>query len=270
MIGRTVGFACAAGFFLAASASFAFVTISESYRGNAKVIDTQSGKTQFGVVFWDRPWIQVVGPTCTLQSDDPNIRATVQFECRVTISNITSTGFDFKFDDRIGSGQPKPGIHADRTITWNAVGWLATGPHPNNQPTNPPRIDGTFENDVMASADAVVRRFLDDSRSFNVNAHPDAWLGISVLPISDEIAQANGIKPPRGALIANVAETGSARVAGIEPGDVIVGFDGLHIDGTVDLATAIREARPGDTVGIVLIRRGKEENRRITIGRLLR
>ena len=52
------------------------------------------------------------------------------------------------------------------------------------------------------------------------------WLGVRIQQVTDEIADSLSIKPPRGALIAGIDDKGPAKPAGIEPGDVIVKFDG--------------------------------------------
>src|SRR6201996_4194439 len=55
------------------------------------------------------------------------------------------------------------------------------------------------------------------------------WLGVRIQSVTDEIAESLSIKPARGALVAGVEDKGPAKPAGIEPGDVIVKFDGRDI-----------------------------------------
>src|SRR5712672_3369107 len=55
------------------------------------------------------------------------------------------------------------------------------------------------------------------------------WLGVRIQQVTDEIAESLNIKPARGALIAGVEDKGPAKPAGIEPGDVVVKFDGKDI-----------------------------------------
>src|SRR6266436_3720775 len=61
------------------------------------------------------------------------------------------------------------------------------------------------------------------------------WLGVRIQQVTDEIADSLKINPPRGALVAGVDERGPAKPAGIEPGDVIVKFDGKDIKEMRDL-----------------------------------
>src|SRR5262249_711904 len=52
-----------------------------------------------------------------------------------------------------------------------------------------------------------------------------AWLGVRIQQVTDEIADRVGVKPVRGALVADIDDKGPAKDI-IEPGDVIVRFDG--------------------------------------------
>jgi serine protease Do len=94
------------------------------------------------------------------------------------------------------------------------------------------------------------------------------WLGVRIQQVTDEIADSLGIKPPRGALVAGVDDKGPAKPAGIEAGDVITSFDGKAIREMKDLPRAVADTPVGKTVDVVLIRKGKEETHKVTLGRL--
>jgi serine protease Do len=94
------------------------------------------------------------------------------------------------------------------------------------------------------------------------------WLGVRIQQITDDIAESLGIKPARGALIAGVDEKGPAKPAGIEPGDVIVRFDGREIREMRDLPRIVADTPVGKEVEVVVIRKGKEETKKVTLGRL--
>ena len=77
------------------------------------------------------------------------------------------------------------------------------------------------------------------------------WLGVRIQQVTDEIADSLSIKPARGALVAGIDDKGPAKPAGIEPGDVIVKFDGKDIKEMRDLPQdrrrdAGRQGRRGD------------------------
>ena len=94
------------------------------------------------------------------------------------------------------------------------------------------------------------------------------WLGVSMQDVTDEVSERLGMRPARGALVVGVDEKGPAKPAGIEPGDVIVRFDGKEIKQMRDLPRAVAETPAGKQVTVLIIRKGKEETKTVTIGRL--
>jgi serine protease Do len=94
------------------------------------------------------------------------------------------------------------------------------------------------------------------------------WLGVRIQQVTDEIAESLSIKPARGALIAGVDDKGPAKPAGIEPGDVVVTFDGKDIKEPKDLSRVVADTAVNKTVDVVIIRKGKEETKQVTLGRL--
>jgi serine protease Do len=94
------------------------------------------------------------------------------------------------------------------------------------------------------------------------------WLGVRIQQVTDEIAESLSIKPARGALVAGVDDKGPAKPAGIEPGDVIVKFDGKDIKEMRDLPRVVADTPVGKQVAVQLIRKGKEETKTVMLGRL--
>jgi serine protease Do len=94
------------------------------------------------------------------------------------------------------------------------------------------------------------------------------WLGVRIQQVTDEIAESLSIKPARGALIAGVDDKGPAKPAGIEPGDVVVTFDGHDIKEPKDLSRVVADTAVGKEVDVVIIRKGAEQTKRVTLGRL--
>ena len=94
------------------------------------------------------------------------------------------------------------------------------------------------------------------------------WLGVRIQQVSAEIADSLSIKPPRGALVAGIDDKGPAKPAGIEPGDVIVKFDGRDIKEMRDLPKIVAETPVGKDVAVTIIRKGKEETKTVKLGRL--
>ena len=94
------------------------------------------------------------------------------------------------------------------------------------------------------------------------------WLGVRIQQVTDEIAESLNIKPARGALVAGVDDKGPAKPAGIEPGDVVVKFDGHDIKEPKDLSRIVADTAVGKEVDVIIIRKGEEQSKRVTLGRL--
>src|SRR6476469_8599604 len=94
------------------------------------------------------------------------------------------------------------------------------------------------------------------------------WLGVRIQQVTDEIAESLNIKPARGALVAGVDDKGPAKPAGIEPGDVVVRFDGKDIKDPKDLSRVVADTAVDKEVDVVVIRKGAEETKKVTLGRL--
>jgi serine protease Do len=94
------------------------------------------------------------------------------------------------------------------------------------------------------------------------------WLGVRIQQVTDEIADSLNIKPARGALIAGVDDKGPAKPAGLEPGDVVVKFDGKDVKEMRDLPRIVADTPVGKDVQVVVIRNGQQVTKSVKLGRL--
>jgi serine protease Do len=94
------------------------------------------------------------------------------------------------------------------------------------------------------------------------------WLGVRIQQVTDEIAESLNIKPARGALIAGVDDKGPAKPAGIEPGDVVIKFNGADVKDQRDLSRVVADTAVGKEVDVLIIRKGTELTKKVTLGRL--
>ncbi len=94
------------------------------------------------------------------------------------------------------------------------------------------------------------------------------WLGVRIQSVDDSIAESLGLASPHGALVAGVDANGPAKPAGIEAGDVIVEFDGKDVTESRDLPRLVASMPVGETVDVVVIRKGKQLTKSVTLGRL--
>jgi len=94
------------------------------------------------------------------------------------------------------------------------------------------------------------------------------WLGVSIQPVSKEIAEHFKLKEQKGALVAEVIRDSPAEKAKLERGDVIVRYDGRDVDDPDHLRNMVAATLPDSKVEIVVLRDGIEKNITLTIGEL--
>src|SRR5215472_10758713 len=107
---------------------------------------------------------------------------------------------------------------------------------------------------------------IDQLRQFGETRR--GWLGVRIQQVTDESAESLKIKPARGALVAGIDEKGPAKPAGIEAGDVIIKFDGKEIKEMKDLPRVVADTPVGKEVPVLVIRKGVEVTKTVTLGRL--
>jgi serine protease Do len=94
------------------------------------------------------------------------------------------------------------------------------------------------------------------------------WLGVYIQEVTPDIAESLGLDDDIGALISSVNEDGPAAKGGIQPGDVVVEFDGKPIEKMRDLPRIVAETDIGAKVKVELFRQGKRETVTVTLGEL--
>jgi serine protease Do len=81
-------------------------------------------------------------------------------------------------------------------------------------------------------------------------------------------ADALGVKDGKGALITTVVPTGPAGRAGLEPGDVVVEFNGRPVENSDQLVSMVVATKPGTTVPVAVIRDKQRRTLNITVDEL--
>ena len=92
-------------------------------------------------------------------------------------------------------------------------------------------------------------------------------LGVTIAPVTPDIAQALGIASNGGALITQVAKESAAARAGLQAGDVVTALNNRKMKSAAELRNAIGLLRVGDKVQIALLREGKARTVTAEIGR---
>jgi len=94
------------------------------------------------------------------------------------------------------------------------------------------------------------------------------WLGVRIQAVTDEIAESLGLDKPKGALVASVNDNGPAAVAGIQPGDIVLTFDGRAVTDMRHLPRLVAETPVDKTVPITVWRKRQETTLQVKVGRL--
>ncbi|KZX96940.1 serine protease [Sulfitobacter sp. HI0076] len=116
----------------------------------------------------------------------------------------------------------------------------------------------------FSMASNVVTRVIDQLQEFGETRR--GWLGVRIQDVTDDVADAMGLKKAVGALITDVPE-GPAREAGLKTGDVIKSFDGVEVVDTRGLVRQVGNSPVGATVRVTVLRDGKTQTIKVVLGR---
>jgi len=94
------------------------------------------------------------------------------------------------------------------------------------------------------------------------------WLGVRIQIVTKEIAEAEGLDKPVGALVVSVADNSPSDKAGIKSDDIILEFDGKKINEMKELPKIVAETEVGKTVNVKVWRNKREVIKKIKLGRL--
>jgi serine protease Do len=83
------------------------------------------------------------------------------------------------------------------------------------------------------------------------------WLGISIQPVTEEIARSFGLKRAQGALVSDIMTGSPAEKAGLRQGDIITRFAGKEIKSVQQLQLLVAETPVGSQVEIEFFRDGQ-------------
>jgi serine protease Do/serine protease DegQ len=81
------------------------------------------------------------------------------------------------------------------------------------------------------------------------------WIGVSLQPLTVELAESLGLNGTRGAIVARVHPGSPADTAGLQPNDVILKFGGTAVDDYTHLQRLSSEVEPGTTIPLEIVRR---------------
>jgi serine protease Do len=93
-------------------------------------------------------------------------------------------------------------------------------------------------------------------------------LGVTIQPVTSDIARSLGLAEVRGALVNNVEPGSAAASAGVRRGDVITAVNGEPVKDGNDLRNEVAQLLPGTKATITLLRDGKPQTVTATLAEL--
>src|SRR5437773_8380881 len=92
------------------------------------------------------------------------------------------------------------------------------------------------------------------------------WLGVSIQPLSPELARSFGAKDSKGVLINEVVPDSPAAKAGLKPGDILLEFEGRPMEGPGDLQRAVGFFSPDRSAKVKIWRDQAEKTFEAKVG----
>ena len=93
-------------------------------------------------------------------------------------------------------------------------------------------------------------------------------LGVTIQPVTADIARSLGLSAVKGALVNNVEAGSPAAKAGLTAGDVITKFNGQALDNGNDLRNLVASTAPGTTAKVTVVRDGRTQEFDVQLARL--
>lgn len=94
-------------------------------------------------------------------------------------------------------------------------------------------------------------------------------LGVVIQEVTKELAESLGLSRPMGAVVNAVEKGGPAEKAGIEPGDVVLRFDGKQVNASADLPRIVAATKPGSKVAVQVWSKGSTRELSVLVGEMV-
>ncbi len=91
------------------------------------------------------------------------------------------------------------------------------------------------------------------------------YMGVTIQPVTEDLAKSFGLKQARGALVNDVLKGGPADKAGIHQGDVITSFNGTEVKDSSHLQRLVAEAGVNTAVRVKVFRDGRDVELKMTL-----
>jgi serine protease Do len=128
---------------------------------------------------------------------------------------------------------------------------------------------GGYQGIGFAVSSNLARRIFSDLQQFGQVRR--GWIGrVSFVPMTQQLAGQLRIEFTPGVVVWQMARDSAAFRAGLEPGDVVVSFNGTTVADPSQLSRLISDAAIGSTATVGVVRNGRKTEVRVPIGRVTR
>ncbi len=122
---------------------------------------------------------------------------------------------------------------------------------------------GSYSGYGFAIPSEIVRKVAADLREYGVVQR--GFLGVNIADVTAELVKEKDLKVSEGVYVSDLLESGAAKRAGIEKGDVIITINNVAVKTTSQLQESIGRAHPGDTINAVVNRNGKDHKYKVIL-----
>jgi serine protease Do len=92
------------------------------------------------------------------------------------------------------------------------------------------------------------------------------YIGATIQNFTPELAEAQGLPGQKGAIVSDLVPGGPSARAGLAPGDVVVGINGVGVKTSTELTREVAKGRAGDVLRLDVIREGKHRTVEVRSG----
>ncbi len=111
-----------------------------------------------------------------------------------------------------------------------------------------------------------IKRVVEELRKYG-KVKRDAWTGLQLQSLDEQMARYFGLSEPTGALVSNVDSGSPARKNGFEAGDLILKYQGRPVRSAGSLQSQLDDLRPGEKITFEILRDNKLLTITLTVGR---
>ncbi|HTH60486.1 MAG TPA: DegQ family serine endoprotease [Paraburkholderia sp.] len=90
-------------------------------------------------------------------------------------------------------------------------------------------------------------------------------IAVAIGEVTKDVADSLGLPKAQGAMVSSVEPGGPADKAGVQPGDIILKFDGHAVDSATDLPRMVGDTKPGTKTTVTVWRKGQTRELPITV-----